>query len=393
MFVAVPYKIYVWIPPELALQERIWLGGEITKVGRKAFAASLKRRLSAPRRGANSKTFTFADVLSDAENIRASSSPPTWRILIALAFLAGCLWAIAASGLFVSFTVAILVLGPISFGSAYWAFNKVDRWTDTLVDEYTRAVANGKACQQEAALIEVEATPPCDPVRAEDVVEQPKPPVSELPSEGGTTPESAIRIHAANSLEGIPKEYAVLNAMFGAPNVDWKLIERSLLDPDDGRRLEKLVISASGKRREIYFDLTECFKGNTSKEAKANLKAIIAPHDRPLTIQLPKEEFMTLQMGLLRLTEAQLNQLGLSEVERMSMLDPLLDALKPWHGKEYTSIPEHVSVTTLISVGTKIKSLLMFWEPANLLQEEELENLKAIIGGTVKAALNASRRT
>jgi hypothetical protein len=220
-----------------------------------------------------------------------------------------------------------------------------------------------------------------------------KPPVSgaEVPAKGGTTPESAIRIHAANSLVGIPKEYPVLKAMFGAPNQDWKLIERSLLDTDDGRRLEKFIISASGKRREIYFDITEWFKGNTSKEAKAALEAIIALQDKPLTIQLPKEEFMTLQMGLLRLTEAQLNQLGLSQADRKSMLDPFLDALKPWHGEEYASIPEHVSVITLISVWSRIMGLLTSWQPADFLQEEELENLKAIISGTMKAARNASR--
>lgn len=102
---------------------------------------------------------------------------------------------------------------------------------------------------------------------------------------------------------------------------------------------------------------------------------------------------MTLQMGLLRLTEAQLNQLGLSQTDHKSMLSPFLDALKPWHEKEYASIPEHVSVTTLISVWSKIMGLLMSWQPANLLQEEELENLKAIIGGTVKAARNASRHS
>jgi hypothetical protein len=51
---------------------------------------------------------------------------------------------------------------------------------------------------------------------------------AELPAKGGTTPESAIRIHAANSLEGIPKEYAILKAMFGSKNQDWKLIERQL---------------------------------------------------------------------------------------------------------------------------------------------------------------------
>jgi hypothetical protein len=224
-------------------------------------------------------------------------------------------------------------------------------------------------------------------------VPKPKLPISgsEALAKGGTTPGSAIRIHAANSIEGIPKEYAVLKAMFGTPNQDWKLIERSLLDTNDGRRLEKFIISAAGSRREIYFDITEWIKGNTSKEAKAALEAIIEPREKPLTIQLPKEEFMTLQVGLLRLSEAQLSQLGLSEADRKGMLYPLLDALKPWHGTEYSSIPEHISVVALIPVWTKIMTLLMSWQPTDLLQEEELENLKAIIGGTMKAAQTASR--
>jgi hypothetical protein len=59
--------------------------------------------------------------------------------------------------------------------------------------------------------------------------------------------------------------------------------------------------------------------------------------------------------------------------------------------REYASIPEHVSVITLISVWSGIMGLLMSWQPADLLQEEELENLKAIISGTIKAARNASR--
>jgi len=207
------------------------------------------------------------------------------------------------------------------------------------------------------------------------------------PASGGATSESAIRIQAANSLEGIPKEYGVLGAMFGTQNQDWKLIERSLIHANDGRKLEKFIISVSGKRKEVYFDITEWFNGNTSKEVKTRLEKIISSHDKPLTVLLPKEEFMTLQTGLLRLTEAQLNRLGLSLTDRKSMLDPFLDAIKPWHGKEYAKIPEHLGVTTLISVWSKIMGLLASWQSADLLQEEELENLKAIIGGTMKGGL------
>ncbi len=288
--------------------------------------------------------------------------------------IVGWIWVAA------SLTAAYFLIRAVFFGDGWWpiVFSVAAAWFLYKVSLY---YVLEKSTQFPKATAEVKS-PPLKNARPKA-----KPPVSEAesPAKGGTTPESAIRIHAANSLEGIPKEYAVLKAMFGTPNKNWKLIERSLLDTD-GRRLEKFVISAAGKRRKIYFDITEWFKGNTSKEAKATLEAIIAPYDEPLTIQLPKEEFMTLQTGLLRLTEAQLNQLGLSQVERKSMLDPFLDALKPWHGKEYASIPEHVSITTLISVWTKIVGLLMSWQPVDLLQEEELENLKAIIGGTVKAA-------
>jgi hypothetical protein len=97
------------------------------------------------------------------------------------------------------------------------------------------------------------------------------------PAEGGATPESAIRIHAANSLEGIPKEYAILNAMFGTPNRDWKLITRSVIHADDGRKLEKFIVSVSKTRREIYFDITDWFVGNTSKKTKKALQNLIAP--------------------------------------------------------------------------------------------------------------------
>jgi len=93
----------------------------------------------------------------------------------------------------------------------------------------------------------------------------------------------------------------------------------------------------------------------------------------------------------LRLTEEQLNQLGLSPMDRKSMLDPFFDTLKQWHAKEYESIPKHVSVTTLVSVWSNIMGLLRSWEPADLLQEEEIENLKAIIGGTMNATINVRR--
>lgn len=207
------------------------------------------------------------------------------------------------------------------------------------------------------------------------------------PHEPGATPASAIRIRAKNSIEGIPKEYAVLEAMFGTRSKDWKLIDRSLIHEDDGRKLEKFIISASSVRKEVYFDVSEMMSGNYEPDARSALQSVIARSDRQLEIMLPREEFMTLQIGILHLSDEQLSQLGLTSGDRKSMLDPLLDALKAWHGKDYADLPDHILVSALASVWTNILGLLTSWKPANLLQEEELENLKAIVGGTLKSRI------
>ena len=229
-------------------------------------------------------------------------------------------------------------------------------------------------------------------VRSPSLLPKPKPPVSgaEVPAKGGTTPESAICIHAANSLEGIPKEYAALTSMFGSRNRDWKVIERIVIHAENGRKLEKFIVSASGQRKEVYFDVSEFLNSNDQK-TKAALDNLIARHDKALTVLLPKEELMTLQMGVLRLTEENLQQLGILANERKQMLDPLVDAILRWKEKDYASIPEHINVTMMISVWTRIMALLASWQPGSLLQEEEIENLKAIIGGTMKSARDIQR--
>lgn len=254
-------------------------------------------------------------------------------------------------------------------------------FTDPVLSAFANAVLHCASCAEVAVTLnEVLKTERPEQAMATKANAQ--------PTQGGSTLESAIPIHAANSLEGIPKEYAILRAMFGTEQRDWKLIDRFLTHTDDGRKIEKLIVNASGKRKEVYFDVTSFVSGNDA-HARAALDNLMATQDKKLSVVLPREEFMTLQVGLLHLTEAQLKQIGLSLADRKSMLDPFLDEMKQWHGKEYGSIPEHVTVTTLISVWMKIFGLLKAWEPANILQEEELENLKAIIGGTIKAARSA----
>jgi hypothetical protein len=148
----VPYTIYRWTPPELSLPEKIWLGEEVAKVGRGAFVTSLKRRLGTPARGSNNRPFTFADVLRDAEKVghASQSRPPMKAVLAALLFVGASFWVIAATHHFRSFLGAMLMVGPISVGSLLWMYSKVDRWAQSLIDDYTHAIANGQLRKEEA---------------------------------------------------------------------------------------------------------------------------------------------------------------------------------------------------------------------------------------------------
>lgn len=306
-----------------------------------------------------------------------TSKPHSWQAMAKEAYVGAVGWIWAAASL-VSIYFAAQAL---FFDDAWWPVvaSAVVAWVFYKVSLYYLLERNDR-------LVDAKVEVGLSPLKNHSPEHKAKDLGAKKTAEGGLTQENAIRIHAANSLEGIPKEYAILRAMLGTENKDWKLIERILIHADDGRKIERFIISVGDQRKDIYFDITEWFSGNTSKEVKTILEKIITQHDKLLTILLPKEEFMTLQSGLLRLTDAQLNQLGLSLADRINMLDPLLDALKPWHGREYENIPEHVGVTTLISVWSKIMGLLVSWQPVDLLQEEELENLKAIIDGTMKEA-------
>ena len=177
----VPYTIYRWTPPELSWSEKIWLGEEVAKVGRKAFVTSLKRRLGAPALGRNNnKSFTFVDVLRDAEMLNNGSQPRLTmrKVLVALLFFGGCLYFIAAAHQMGRFVVAMLVVGPVSGGSLLWMYNKVDRWAQSLIDDYTHAIANGtlRGAETGGDRLTAEAAP--EPVRSRFPEHGPRPPAS-----------------------------------------------------------------------------------------------------------------------------------------------------------------------------------------------------------------------
>jgi hypothetical protein len=135
-----------WTPPALTLPERIWLGGEIAKVGRKAFATSLKRSLSDSSNWSNCKPLRFDEILRDAERLRDGKNvqPPISRTaaaLLLLVFGGGVAFLIAAA-LNSRYLAAVAVAGTVSIGSLFWMSRKIERWAQKLIDEYSQSVAN-----------------------------------------------------------------------------------------------------------------------------------------------------------------------------------------------------------------------------------------------------------
>ena len=140
------YTIYSWTAPDLSRDERVSLGKEIVRVGRKKFVIALKARALRTRRSgdANSK-FSLLDVIQDAERMPAPGTPAVisteqkvWSIIALLLIIVGMsLFARANRTLFIGrFVVPVLVLSPVVFGSFLRASTKIDRWAQELADEY-----------------------------------------------------------------------------------------------------------------------------------------------------------------------------------------------------------------------------------------------------------------
>ncbi len=148
MTALIRYTIYTWAPPNLSVSEKVALGRQISRVGRKPFVAALKARLSPPTPHSRAEPFTYADVLRDAQKMRDGNldrtRPSLVLIILSILFFAGCAWAIVAAGHVAAFFVAAAFVIAVSGGSLFWVHSKVDRWVQSLIDEYTHAVANGK---------------------------------------------------------------------------------------------------------------------------------------------------------------------------------------------------------------------------------------------------------
>lgn len=77
----------------------------------------------------------------------------------------------------------------------------------------------------------------------------------------GTTAERAWIIRAPNSAEGIRLEYSIMSKLFGKPQTDWKIINRTLTK-SEGRTVEYFVLSTKTGRKDIYFDVSSFVGSN-----------------------------------------------------------------------------------------------------------------------------------
>jgi hypothetical protein len=201
----------------------------------------------------------------------------------------------------------------------------------------------------------------------------------------GESPETAIFVNSINSIDGIAKEYELLDNRFGKKGTDWKVVDRFLVSPSAGRTLEKFILSVHDRRVVVYFDISGFVHDNGPNE-KARLDAVAARYDGNLEILVPKELAVFLMTFTLKLTDDQLEQLGWTEKEKNALVGRLVDALKPFLGRDYEDIPLHYPVAMMLSQWAKGYAFLRLCKPQDLLQEEDLENLKAFIDGALKKA-------
>jgi len=141
----IQYPIYFWRPPALSPTERIYWGEKIFEVGKESFTRSLKKRL----RSKSNTSFTIGEILREAEaqqNKKHLCSRYILACLFVIFFCALILVAIPHSQflkfLFIKLFVVAVVILPISMGSLLWAYIEIDKWAQTLINEYLQDLSN-----------------------------------------------------------------------------------------------------------------------------------------------------------------------------------------------------------------------------------------------------------
>ncbi len=76
----------------------------------------------------------------------------------------------------------------------------------------------------------------------------------------GETQDEAVVINTANHFAGVSAEYEYISRQCGQRGVDWTLVSQTLIQEDDGRRYDRLIVRLKdGETRTFYFDITPFF--------------------------------------------------------------------------------------------------------------------------------------
>jgi hypothetical protein len=149
--VPIRYWIFRWSPPELSEAERLWVGREISRVGRQAVIRCFKQHMSDTITNRDSGGFSVSDVLRDAElysNPGYRKQVPTLRAkVIAIIFFGACFAFLLATGLLAFALIAIAFVLPVSLGSMWWSTRKFENWVASVIDDYSHATTCPKVNQ------------------------------------------------------------------------------------------------------------------------------------------------------------------------------------------------------------------------------------------------------
>ncbi len=209
----------------------------------------------------------------------------------------------------------------------------------------------------------------------------------------GESPDTAFQLPAANSLEGIKKEYDTLSQLFGRRDRDWKLVARSQV-AHNGRTLEKFDVSHKGKRRTVYFDITEWLSGNPDAQfSPAALLVDQTLSDFMVEVSVRADVATLFPVSLLKLTDDQLDQLHFPRADRAAVIEAFMESAVAAsklveRGPPYANVPVLLSAKRWVLVSHFVRSI----NTDNPLLEDIVEELRFAIDGGLKAAIRKLQR-
>ena len=185
-----------------------------------------------------------------------------------------------------------------------------------------------------------------------------------------------IVIKATGTVEGISLEFSTLEKMFGMRDVDWRLHDRLVDQREDGRVIERFILSHQGNRREVEFDITSFYgiaSSGTLGDIVNRTKARAAATS--IKILMPLNVSSTLAMVVLGIKKN-------AELARVVDADAIVAAMN--NATFAADDTQEIQLPKSVWIG--VLGLLRSVRPSGLLDQELIEDLKAYIDGGLKAS-------